>query len=269
MTRGFQHQRGARAAVGLLALLLIAGLAWGQGGGALIGNLEGPEVVTDEAQWPKAFNEAPQLAELVKQGKLPPVAERIGQDPLVIKPVHEVGKYGGLWRRGFSGPADFWNGIRCCTGPDGMLYWEKTGNDPTPNIAKSYEVQDEGRTTILHLRRGMKWSDGHPFTADDFVFWFKHILNNEEHTPTFPSYYTINGKRGALEKIDDHTVALEIPGPLLSIARRIGRRHATRRPGVPGSVRRRPLRPGALFEAVSPGFHRQRSGRQNGQGSGL
>jgi peptide/nickel transport system substrate-binding protein len=170
-------------------------------------------VVTDDAKWPKTFHEAPQFAEWVKQGKLPPVAERIGQDPLVIKPVHEVGKYGGIWRRGFSGPADFWNGIRCCTGPDGMLYWEKTGNDPTPNIAKGWEVKDGGRTTLLHLRRGMKWSDGHPFTADDFVFWYQHILNNEEHTPTFPSYYTINGKRGSLEKIDDYTVALKFPDP--------------------------------------------------------
>ena len=70
------------------------------GGNALIGKLEGPEVIVDPAQFPKTFKEAPQLAELVKAGKLPPVAERIGQDPLVLKPVHELGKYGGMWRRG-------------------------------------------------------------------------------------------------------------------------------------------------------------------------
>ncbi len=186
-------------------------------GASLIGKQEGPEVVTDESKWPKTFNEAPQLAELVKQGKLPPVAERIGQDPLVIKPVHEVGQYGGVWRRGFSGPADFWNGLRCCSGPDGLLYWENTGNNPTPNIAKGWEVKDGGKTTILHLRRGMKWSDGQAFTADDFVFWYKHILNNEEHTPTLPSYFTINGERGSLEKIDDHTIALKFPQPYFLI----------------------------------------------------
>src|SRR5262249_57087673 len=65
----------------------------------LIGKLEGPEVVTDPAKAPKTFNEAPQLAALVKAGKLPPVAERIGQDPLIIKPLREIGKYGGEWRR--------------------------------------------------------------------------------------------------------------------------------------------------------------------------
>src|SRR5256712_11148967 len=65
----------------------------------LIGKLEGAEVVTDPARYPKAFKEAPQLAELVKAGKLPPVQERIGQDPLVVQPLREIGKYGGAWRR--------------------------------------------------------------------------------------------------------------------------------------------------------------------------
>ncbi|MGQ4807423.1 Periplasmic alpha-galactoside-binding protein [Candidatus Entotheonellaceae bacterium PAL068K] len=204
--------------VGLLSLVL-AGTANGprqaeaQTGAALIGKLEGPEVITDASQWPRTFNEAPQLAELVKQGKLPPVAERIGQDPLVIKPVHGIGKYGGFWRRGFSGPADLWNGIRCCSGPDSILYWEYTGNNPTPNIAKDWKVTDGGKTTIIFLRRGMKWSDGHPLTADDFVFWHDHVLLNKEITPTFASYFTINGQPGRLEKIDDFTIALKFPHP--------------------------------------------------------
>src|SRR5215469_2230496 len=52
-------------------------------GAQLIGKLEGAEVVTDPTQYPKTFKEAPQFAELVKAGKLPPVQERIGQDALV------------------------------------------------------------------------------------------------------------------------------------------------------------------------------------------
>ena len=220
MDQGGKSGRWAMFALlaGLISLALVivcvgSKPAQAQGGATLIGKQEGPEVVTDASKWPKTFHEAPQLAELVKQGKLPPVAERIGTDPLVIKPVHGVGKYGGYWRRGFSGPADFWNGLRCCSGPDSLLYWEYTGNSPTPNIAKGWEVKDGGKTTIIHLRRGMKWSDGQPFTADDFVFWHNHILLNEELVPTFPSYFTINGKRGKLEKIDDHTVALKFPDP--------------------------------------------------------
>ena len=71
--------------------------------GQLIGKLEGPTTITDRAKFPKTFKEAPQLAELVKAGKLPSVKERIGEDPLVIKPVHEIGRYGGTIRRGFTG----------------------------------------------------------------------------------------------------------------------------------------------------------------------
>src|SRR3989475_2028535 len=70
----------------------------------LIGKLEGAEVVTDPARYPKTFKEAPQLAELVKAGKLPPVQERIGQDPLVVKPLREIGKYGGARRRALPRP---------------------------------------------------------------------------------------------------------------------------------------------------------------------
>src|SRR5262245_31004385 len=51
----------------------------------LIGKLEGAEVVLDPARYPKSFNEAPMLAELVKAGKLPKVQDRIGQDPLGAK----------------------------------------------------------------------------------------------------------------------------------------------------------------------------------------
>src|SRR5215471_2664618 len=48
--------------------------------GQLIGKLEGPTTITDPAKFPKTFKEAPQLAELVKAGKLPSVKERIGED---------------------------------------------------------------------------------------------------------------------------------------------------------------------------------------------
>ncbi len=125
-------------AVGALsAVVAVAALAQSAGKSTLIGKLEGPEVVTDPAKSPKNLKEAPQLAALVKAGKLPSVAERIGQDPLVIKPLHEIGKYGGTWRGGFTGPADFWNGYRCCSGPDHLLFWDYTGDKVTPNITST------------------------------------------------------------------------------------------------------------------------------------
>ena len=200
--------------VGALICLVAAGaLAAAVSKSSLIGKLEGPEVVTDPAKLPKQFKEAPQLAALVKAGKLPPVAERVGQDPLVIKPLHEIGKYGGTWRGGFTGPADFWNGYRCCSGPDHLLFWDYTGDKVTPNIAKGYEMQDGGRTLVLQLRRGMKWSDGKPFTADDFVFWYEDIYRNKELVPTPSATMAINGKQGVVEKVDTYTVKFKFPEP--------------------------------------------------------
>src|SRR3989442_3849777 len=162
---------------------------------SLIGKLEGPEVVPDPAKLPKQLKEAPQLAALVRAGKLRPVAEGVGEDPLIIKPVHEIGKYGGTWRGGFTGPADFWNGYRACSGPDHLLFRDYTGDKVTPNIAKCYERQDGGRRIVLQLRRGMKWSDGRPFTADDFVFWFEDIYRNKDLVPTPSATMAINGKQ--------------------------------------------------------------------------
>src|SRR5437016_11353373 len=70
------------------------------------GKLEGPTIITDPAQMPKTFKEAPMLAALVQAGQLPPVEQRLPQEPMVLKPVHEIGKYGGTMRRAFTGPAD-------------------------------------------------------------------------------------------------------------------------------------------------------------------
>ena len=199
--------------VGLLTTVLAAGALAQMAKSGLIGKLEGPEVVTDPAKFPKTLNEAPQLAALVKAGKLPPVAERVGQDPLVIKPLREIGRYGGTWRAGFTGPADFWNGFRCCSGPDHLMFWDYTGDKVMPNLARGLEMQDGGRAWLLHMRRGMKWSDGKPFTADDFVFWFEDIYRNKDLIPTPSAAMAINGKQGTIEKVDTHTVRFKFPEP--------------------------------------------------------
>jgi peptide/nickel transport system substrate-binding protein len=182
-------------------------------GAQLIGKLEGPSIVTDPAQMPKAFKEAPALTELVNAGKLPPVQERIGQDPLVVKPVHEIGKYGGTWRHGFTGPGDNWNGMRNASGPDHLLFWDYIGDKIVPNIAKGFELQDGGKVTVIHLRRGMKWSDGAPFTADDFVFGYEDLYLNKDLYPTGSALLSINGKAGKVEKADQYTVRFVFPEP--------------------------------------------------------
>jgi peptide/nickel transport system substrate-binding protein len=174
-------------------------------GRSLIGKLEGPLVITDAAQYPKSFKEAPALAQLVKEGKLPPVEQRIGQDPLVVKPLRETGTYGGTWRRGFTGPADTSNGLRAIQ-HDKLLFFDYTGTKLMPHIAKGWEVSPDGKVTTLHLRRGMKWSDGQPFTADDFVFWYQDVYLNKEIRPSPIAVMISGGKPVVIEKADTYAV---------------------------------------------------------------
>jgi peptide/nickel transport system substrate-binding protein len=192
-----------------------AAVSPGAGQSELVGKLEGPSLVTNASEFPTSYGEAPQLAELVSAGKLPPIEERlpVQSDLMVIAPLEGTGEYGGIWRRGFTGPADKWNGYRCCTGPDHILFWDYTGNIPQPNVAKGWDVSDDGRSYTLYLREGMKWSDGMPFTADDFMFWYEKMYLNDELVPTKSSWLAINGKQGTIEKVDDYTIRVDFEDP--------------------------------------------------------
>ena len=181
-------------------------------GAQLIGKLEGPELVLDPGKWPKKFGEAPMLAELVKAGKLPPVATRLPEEPMVIKPLQSIGKYGGTWRRGFTGPGDNENGNRIVS-TDKILFWDYTGTKIMPCVAKDWKISDDGKVISIALRKGMKWSDGHAFTADDFIFWYEDVYQNKDLQPTPDPFFTVDGKPGTLRKRDELTVVFEFPEP--------------------------------------------------------
>ncbi len=178
----------------------------------IVGTLESATIITDPAQFPKKFQEAPALADLVKAGKLPPVEQRLPTDLLVIKPLREIGKYGGTWRRAFLGPGDGENGNRIRSG-DKPLFWDVTGTKLMPQVAKAYEISADGKRTTLFLRKGMKWSDGTPFTADDFVFWYDDMYQNKEVAPSASPNMTPGGKPGRVVKVDETTVAIEFDVP--------------------------------------------------------
>src|SRR6185312_10409275 len=178
----------------------------------LVGKLEASELVTDPAQWPKHFQQAPDLAAAVQAGKLPPVESRLPQDLLVIRPLHSVGHYGGTWRRAFLGPGDSENGNRIRSG-DKPLFWDVTGTQLRPQVAKGWAISDDGKRTTLFLRKGMKWSDGAPFTADDFVFWFEDVYQNKELAPSPTPELSAGGKPGRVVKVDETTVAFEFDAP--------------------------------------------------------
>ena len=178
----------------------------------LVGKLEGPELILDASKWPKTFGEAPELAELVKAGKLPPVKDRIPAEPLVMKPLSEVGKYGGTWRRGFLGPGDWENGNRL-NASDKLLFWDPTGTKIVPSVAKSWEQSADGKVIRVNLRKGMKWSDGAPFTADDFVFWFEDLYSNKDIVSAPIADMSPGGKPGKVVKVDENTVEFQFENP--------------------------------------------------------
>ena len=179
-------------------------------GSNLVGKLEGPQVVRDAAKMPTAFKEAPMLADKVKAGQLPAVKDRLPSEPMVVQPLSEIGKYGGTWRRGFTGPADAENMNRILSA-DKPLFWDFAGLEIRPSLARDWKVSDDGKTITLYLRKGAKWSDGKPFTADDWVFWYEDIYGDKEITPTPHPDMQVNGKPGVLKKVDDYTIVFEFP----------------------------------------------------------
>jgi peptide/nickel transport system substrate-binding protein len=158
------------------------------------------------------YGEAPALAEMVSAGDLPPVAERLPENPLVVLPVKSVGQYGGTWYRGWRGINDFHGFGRIVYDP--ILRWPRDPKDPVqPGLAESWEWSSDGTELTLYLRQGLKWSDGVPFTVDDIIFWWEDIENDPEITPAPHAEWVVNGEPMTMEKIDDTTIKLMFAGP--------------------------------------------------------
>lgn len=162
------------------------------------------------------YNESPMLAARVEAGELPPVEERLPENPRVIDfEWSEIGTYGGDLRDPFVGDA-FWSSqMVFWTFWKGLVSWNESYSDWVPNIAESVDVSEDARTYTFHIREGVKWSDGVPFTADDVLFVIEDILGNEElNGGTFPSGWLKPGEEApVVEKIDDYTFSLTFDVP--------------------------------------------------------
>jgi peptide/nickel transport system substrate-binding protein len=162
------------------------------------------------------YTDSPFLAERVSSGELPPVAERLPANPRVIElPGSEVGTYGGDFRDPFVGDA-FWSSqMVFWTFWKGLVNWNQDYSDWVPNIAESVDVSDDATTYTFHIREGIKWSDGVPFTSDDVLFVVNDILGNEElNGGNFPAGWLKPGDAAPVaEKIDDYTFSLTFDVP--------------------------------------------------------
>ena len=158
------------------------------------------------------YHEAPALDALVKAGKLPPVEQRLPEQPLVVPEVEKIGQYGGVWRRAFLGPADANNYVRVVY--DGLFRFSPNGADIEPKIALGAKASPDFKQWTILLRKGARWSDGAPFTADDIVFWYKGIVLNKDLTPVVPTWMrNADGTAAKVEKLDDDTVQFTYDRP--------------------------------------------------------
>jgi peptide/nickel transport system substrate-binding protein len=169
------------------------------------------ESAPSEAQSGK-YKESPALAERVKAGKLPPVENRLPEQPLVVPVGEKIGEYGGVWRRAFLGPADANNYVRVVY--DALFRFSPDGAKIEPKIAAGAKPSSDFKTWMVLLRKGARWSDGAPFTADDIVFWYKDVLLNKDLTPALPGWIrNADGSPAKVEKIDDYTVRFTYSEP--------------------------------------------------------
>lgn len=162
--------------------------------------------------WGQTYNEAPQLGELVEAGQLPPVEERLPANPLVVDPVDRVGDYGGVWRATMLGASDHWWLIKTVSYEPLIRVHRETG-DLIPNLAESFEANEDATEFTFVLREGLRWSDGEPYGVDDIMFWYEDVMQNREITPNVSDWLTTASGPVEVEKVDDRTVVFRFKEP--------------------------------------------------------
>ena len=160
-----------------------------------------------------APGEPPVLDANVKSGILPPLAERLPAEPLVV-PMNgnglSPGRYGGALNFLMAKPKD----VRMMTVYGyARLAGYNENLEIVSDILERIEVRGNREFTI-HLRKGHRWSDGHPFTAEDFRYYWEDVANDKDLAPFgLPSKLLVNGEAPQFEIIDETTVRYIWPQP--------------------------------------------------------
>jgi len=160
------------------------------------------------------YSESPLLSKMVKNGKLPPVESRLPQTPRVIDFAGrnlEIGKFGGTLKMLMARAKD----ARQMTvyGYARLLIFKPKTFEFQPDILQSFDVI-QGKKFIFNLRPGHKWSDGHPFTAEDFRYWWEDVANNPKLSPVGPpKVMKVDGKLPQFRILDNLSIQYEWEKP--------------------------------------------------------
>lgn len=165
------------------------------------------------AVWAADYKEAPSLDAAVAAGTLPSVDKRLPDTPLVITPVSEVGTYGGTMRVMRSSTEEFGDATSAVGIESLTRLNAEDGATIEPNLAESWAWSNDDKTLTMTLRKGLKWSDGEPFTTADIAFWWDDVINNTELTPTMPGDWMSGGEPMKLTVVDDQTFQLDFKAP--------------------------------------------------------
>ncbi len=90
-----------------------------------------------------------------------------------------------------------------------------------PQLAKSWEISPDGRTSTWHLRRGAAFTDGHPITSADVLFSFEVYMDDTLHASLY-DFFKPYGKKFKLSAPDSYTVVIEIAGPYAMLVPVVG-----------------------------------------------
>ncbi len=163
------------------------------------------------------YSEAPSLAALAKQGKLDPVEKRLPQNPYVVP--HEwitKGKYGGTMTQGYSDTSDWGTTHYEQESMYGhsILRYRHDALEIGPGLAESWEPNEDQSEWTFHFRKGLRWSDGQPFTVDDIIYWWEDEVLYKPFKQSIPDDMR-SGKDtvGKMQKVDDYTLKLVFDAP--------------------------------------------------------
>ena len=143
---------------------------------------------------------------------LPPLEQRLPENPLVITPHDRPGQQGGTWNHALVGGGSLSMVVRY-QGYEPLVRFNPEWTGLEPNVAESWEVSEDSRTYTFKLRKGHKWSDGQPYTTEDVRFWYEDILLDESATITNQSFWYTNGVPGKLEIVDETTFRVVFASP--------------------------------------------------------
>ncbi len=149
------------------ALLFMAGLVWGEGQTSATTTGTGTTATASAGK----YKEAPMLAAMVQAGTLPSLDKRLPKVPFV-REAAAIGKYGGTLRT-FNTNPNSWGDMQ--EAPDYSAFLnvnDKTGKFEG-DLAQDFSQSADGKSLTIHLREGMKWSNGDPVVADDAAFMFE------------------------------------------------------------------------------------------------